>query len=248
MENKLEKLLRLSAEDPGQLPRFYETLLDSEVYVLGNNNTIQRASRSAKAGEDLDIVHWLRPDDQTVTPMFSSLETMWKTVAQGTDYLRMPARDVLAETAGQWLVLNPHSPHGKEFTPQEAAALLSGDIFRQLELHTIEEETEISLSDPDEYPHEVVAALNSLFETMPAVEAAYLTQIQVKGEDDVPRLAIAIKIDPEWGPVDTLMPQIGFVTKQAAPTGPDIDFTLISDEGLGRHLPMIGKCFYTRGE
>ena len=56
MENKIEKLLRQTADDHGYLPLFYQTLLVTDIYVLGENTSSKMKAYSVKQGDEVDFL------------------------------------------------------------------------------------------------------------------------------------------------------------------------------------------------
>ena len=64
-------------------------------------------------------------------PFFSSLEGLHASSQAEQPYLALPATSLLEMTQGTALVLNPDSPYGREFTPEEVAFLLPGDLDHQ---------------------------------------------------------------------------------------------------------------------
>lgn len=131
-ENPLEQVLIAAATEPDARPTFYRLMLDSPLYIV-NDNPVARGNqgnRVLQPGEEL-VVSTLEIDGVEYTPIFSSLARLRAVLkAEGT-YLAMQGRNLLEIMRGSHLVLNPGSPFGKQFFPQEIEAMLNGDIFRE---------------------------------------------------------------------------------------------------------------------
>lgn len=128
-ENSLETSLRLAADEPAHRPEFYRTLLGSTVYILGTAGVAQ-GHVNLEAGSNISIAHWQKPDGTPVIPFFSSLPTLQQSIDSEQSYMQIPARSLFEITLGALLFLNPKSPYGKEFLPDEVQLLLSGEIGR----------------------------------------------------------------------------------------------------------------------
>ncbi|MDQ0550850.1 SseB family protein [Pantoea agglomerans] len=67
---KLETALKLAADHPAERPEFYRVLLDSSLYVLGSSGGATGDGEvELKAGENISIQHWEKPDGQAVDLM-----------------------------------------------------------------------------------------------------------------------------------------------------------------------------------
>lgn len=126
-ENALEQSLRLAADEPAHRPDFFKTLLDSTVYVLGTAGT-GKGHVTLEAGSNISIANWHKADGSPVIPFFSSLKILQGSIDSEESYVEIPARSLFEITRGAPLFLNPKSPYGKEFLPEEVRHLLSDGI------------------------------------------------------------------------------------------------------------------------
>lgn len=95
-EIKLETALKLAADHPAERPEFYRVLLDSSLYVLGSSGGATGDGEvELKAGENISIQHWEKPDGTPVIPVFSSLATLQRAISQESKYMKLPARAFL---------------------------------------------------------------------------------------------------------------------------------------------------------
>ena len=66
---------------------FYQVLLASDVYVLGQANPPADGGRLS-AGAQVSLAHWQMQDGNQVIPLFSSLEMLQKSISEPQSYLR----------------------------------------------------------------------------------------------------------------------------------------------------------------
>lgn len=114
---ELEVALMRAVDNAEARPAFYNILLESRVLVLAD-------SRSRREGNQCSLVAWCRDDGVRVIPFFSSVSAL-PPRQQGLEILKMPVRGLLEATRGMHLHLNPVSPHGRGFSPDEVDSLLS---------------------------------------------------------------------------------------------------------------------------
>jgi hypothetical protein len=131
-ENPLEQVLIAAATEPGARPTFYRLMLDSPLYIVNDNPEARgnQGNRILAPGEQL-MVSTVEIDGVAHTPIFSSLARLRAVLQSERTYLAMQGRNLLEILRGSHLVLNPGSPFGKQFFPQEVEAMLSGEIFRE---------------------------------------------------------------------------------------------------------------------
>ena len=150
-ENTLEKSLRLAADEPAHRPDFFKTLLNSTIYVLGIAGTGE-GQVNLEAGSNISIAHWQKPDGSAVIPFFSSLQTLQRSIDSEESYIEIPARSLFEITLGAPLFLNPKSPYGKEFFPEQVRHLLSDEIGQKPVQRTVEKDTKVLLGQPSLLP------------------------------------------------------------------------------------------------
>ncbi len=196
--NELEKSLMEAATDAGKRPAFYHRLLHSQLIVLGDTNC--HGHGNFVAGEDtkLRLVPW-RHNGRPVIAVFSSLPRLHEAIKREANYVQLEARTLFAMLAGSApVVLNPSSAYGKEFTQTEIASLLDGSIFNQLQKIVAEQEEQVLMGQPADYPDKLVAGLKPLFAQHPNVESAYRAQIYNPAFPDQPaHPSIGLKVDSD---------------------------------------------------
>jgi len=134
-ENSLERALRVAVTDSSSIADFYRELFESEVYVIGNSVCEEDDGAQEEDGAPspqpevrVSIQSWLRSDGSPVTPFFSSLSVLQRSISRQMSYLLLPARTLFELTAGAALVLNPKSAYSKELLSHEVASLLAEGV------------------------------------------------------------------------------------------------------------------------
>lgn len=243
--NELERKLILAADNPASRPEFYEALMASNVYVIGFTDSEGEGSGIIPAGAKLSIVNWEKNDGTPITPFFTSLEALQRALKEESKYVALPARDFFEMTLGSFLVLNPASPHGKEFFPHEIEALLDTGMNHVSQTRVVQKETKVLLGQPANYPSEMVSALTELLAKHSAVKAAYLCLMQDPSIGEKPTLVVGFEGDQD---LTEAMKQAGSVAADTAPKGELVDFTVIKrgEKGIGDYMLNSVEPFYER--
>ncbi|MBF7981537.1 MULTISPECIES: enhanced serine sensitivity protein SseB [Rahnella] len=254
-ENELERLLRLSVSAPAWRPAFYQTLLDSTVFVLGDagqDDAEKQGSVAITAGSELNILHWEKQDGSSVIPFFSSVDVLEKASAgESPDeqaFVALPARVLFEMTQGDELFLNPKSEYGKEFTPNEVTLLLSnGGLHAPSEL-VLDKESQLLIGQPEEYPSAMIDALTTLFTQKKPVRRAFMALIHDKAVDDQPNLLIGVEADGDELEIDALIREAGNVASETSPDDRPVDFCIVSEKerGISHYLISHTQPFYQR--
>lgn len=237
-QNKLELALQRAAIDPSSRPDFYRVLLESEIYVIGSTNVPTEGRSLIPVGAKLSIVHWEKNDGTPVTPFFTSLEALQRSLKEESSFLALPARSFFELVTGQTLVLNPASSHGKEFFPNEVASLLSSGVNHTPVQRTVQEQTKVLLGQPANYPTQMVAALKAFLPRHANVQAAYLCLMQESAANPTPSLVVGFK---GVGDISVAMREAGAVAADTAQPGTPVDFMEIKDEEVGIDAYMLNS-------
>ncbi|MGC3962353.1 MAG: enhanced serine sensitivity protein SseB C-terminal domain-containing protein [Rhodocyclaceae bacterium] len=243
--NDLERKLMLAADDPASRPEFYEALLGAEVFVIGFTDTEGEGVATIPAGAKVSIVNWEKNDGTPIVPFFTSLETLQKALKEEARYLALPARSFFEITLGSFLVLNPASPYGKEFFPNEVKALLDTGMNHAPQTRVVQKETKVLLGQPANYPSEMVSALTALLAKHPEVKAAYLCLMHDASTGEKPALVVGFEGEGDLGKA---MQAAGSVAADTAPKGELVDFTVLKrgEAGLSDYMFKSVKPFYER--
>lgn len=254
-ENELERLLRLSVTAPAWRPAFYQTLLESTVFVLGDagqDDAEKQGSVAITAGSELNILHWEKQDGSSIIPFFSSVDFLEKASAgESADeqaFVALPARVLFEMTQGEELFLNPKSEYGKEFTPNEVTLLLSnGGLNAPSEL-VLDKESQLLIGQPEEYPSAMIDALTTLFTQKKPVRRAFMALIHDKAADEQPNLLIGVETDGDEQEIDALIREAGNVASETSPDDRPVDFCIVSEKerGISHYLISHTQPFYQR--
>ena len=255
-ENELERLLKLSVTQAAYRPAFYQTLLESTVWVLGDAGQ-QFAGQDAtgaekSAGSELNLLHWEKQDGSSIIPFFSSVEVLERAAAGESEdeqsFVALPARVLFEMTQGEELFLNPKSEYGKEFYPSEITLLLNtGGLAAPTEL-VLDAESQLLIGQPEEYPSAMVDALTTLFSQKKPVRRAFLALIHDKNVDPEPNLLVGIEADGSESEVDALIREAGNVASETSPDDKPVDFCVVNEKerGLSHYLVSHTQPFYQR--
>ncbi|MBI4717685.1 MAG: enhanced serine sensitivity protein SseB C-terminal domain-containing protein [Planctomycetes bacterium] len=242
--NELERLLVQALRSPASRPQFYQEFLRSNVFVIRTGPPpAETRCRVAGEGETLSVHSW-QAEGRTVIPIFSSLPRLQAFITEDVGYVSLSAEEFLRMTLGSVLLLNPGTEYEKEFTPQEAAALLEGAADTRPETFTIPEGADVILGMPKDYPHELADALGRFFRTQRNVKRAYLAQILVIGRDERPHTLIGLEAGGDWQQV--VAAAVAAIRGVHVPS-PPVDFLPITGRG-GTEEYFREKCkpFYQR--
>ena len=246
LENRLERLLPLAAEEPAHRPEFYRLLLQSTVYVLGTGS--EEGEAGVDAAGEVQIQFWEKPDGTPIVPFFSSLEKLHASSQAEQPYLALPATSLFEMTRGTALVLNPDSPYGREFTLEEVAFLLAGKLDDPpVQRRVMPTGTRIVFGEPAEYPVKLVDSLTQLLAKHGNVKRSFLALIYDPSVDDErPHLVVGIEAD---GDITDVIGKAGAVAADIMDATESLDFIQVreGEPGLSENFLTSIKPFYTRG-
>lgn len=249
-EQQLEQLLQQAAQEPAYRPQFLQQLLNGHIYCLGTTQRTQSSKTEQvhlQQGDQLQLQKWQKADGTEALPFFLSLQTLQQSIQEEHSYLYLPTRDFFEMTLGDTLVLNPLSPYGKEFTPKEIQHLLDIDMG-QVERYEVEQDTEVLLGQPTDYPYQMVTQLQKFFQTKPQVQAAYLATMFNPQRDQAPTLIIGLKLDSEQQ-LEQLIQQAGQVAFDSLNQPTPVDLTIIDEQqtdNLSEYFCQETTPFYLR--
>jgi len=252
-ENELERLLRLSVTQAAYRPAFYQALLESTVWVLGDAGQ-QNADNLTEitAGSELNLLHWEKQDGSSIIPFFSSVEVLERAAAGESEdeqsFVALPSRALFEMTQGEELFLNPKSEFGKELYPSEITMLLNtGGLALPTEL-VLDAESQLLIGQPEEYPSAMVDALTTLFSQKKPVRRAFLALIHDKTVDPEPNLLVGIEADGTDAEIDALIREAGNVASETSPDDKPVDFCIVNEKerGLSHYLISHTQPFYQR--
>jgi hypothetical protein len=242
-ENDLERSLVRAAEEPAYRGEFYREFLEAQVFVIQDGPAPTREEEKALSkGTDVALRTYER-EGVTVIPFFTSQERLRAFIQGEARYLGLKAKALLTLTKGAMLVLNPGSEYGKEFAPEEVAAILDGTIWQQLSGPVVvPKETRVMVGQPARYPTEFVEALCLYFKSVPEVRKAYLAHYGQA--DEKAHTLIAIEMDGDWEDVSA---GVGKVAGESEIPDPPVDVMQMKGErGLEDYFRDSVKPFYVK--
>ena len=201
--NQLEEALLRAATEPAARPLFYQGLLQEEVLVVLHPQE-NLAKGEITPTEGMEIQLQVLTDGKI--PVFTALERIREGAVELADlsYLRLRGFDLFQMVQGTDCALNPFSAVGKLLPAQELADLLAGHLTGA----DAGQQVQVTLGEPTDYPTALADALRAYCATNPAIERAYLAQMQLQNSPEPPRLLLAFQAvdnDPaflqEVGPV-----------------------------------------------
>jgi len=222
-------------------------MLSSPLYVIDLSDAphVSDGLRTIGVGEVLKIPS-VDIEGVPHTPVFSSLARLRTVLSAEQKYIAMNGRQLLELVRDSCLILNPGSPYGKQFLPQETVDLLSGDIFRGYSTRTVKEATKVLLGQPAQYPTHITDALKERFRGLRTVKAAYLAQCLMPESGEPPHTLVGVVVSGEFrSVVTTIMDTI----KRVAKEGDIVDVVRIDDphpEGVAEYLLKETQPFYKR--
>ena len=242
-ENVLEQLLLLASTDENARPAFYQALLQEEILmILAPMEGINEGEVVLTEGQEIQLQ--ILSDGKL--PIFSSVPRLTDGGIENgpVSYVRLPGHAFFSMVQGQDCVLNPFSPAGKLLPKDELAALLAGQLTGPLS--PAGGDAQVLLSQPAEDPTAVTGAVTAWAATQPHIEAAYLAQMQLADNPDVPRLLLAfVSNTPDPG----FMQELGPVLQGQTDAYQFVDLMLLdvnSEEGVNPYFRTI-EPFYKAG-
>jgi len=243
--NDLERKLKLAADQPASRPEFYRALMDADVFVIGFTDSGVEGVSTIPAGAKLSIVNWEKNDGTPIIPFFTSIESLQRALKEESKFVALPAKRFFEMTLGSFLVLNPASPYGKEFFPNEVQALLETGMNHAPKARVVEKETKILLGQPANYPSAMVSALAVLLAKHSSVKAAYLCLMHDPSSSEKPSLVVGFEGDSD---LTEAMKEAGSVAADTAPKGELVDFAVLKkgEPGLSDYMFSSVTPFYER--
>lgn len=241
-ENVLEQLLLMAATEEQARPAFYQALLQEEILmILAPMEGIEPGEVTLNEGQEIQ----LQVLNDGKLPIFSSPARL---TDGGIDngpvsYVRIPGHAFFNMVQGQDCVLNPFSPAGKLLPKDELAALLAGQLTGPLS--PAGGDAQVMLSQPAELPQAVADSVAAWAAGQDHIEAAYLAQMQVATNPEVPRLLLAFVSN---NPDPSFMQELGPVLEGKTDAYQFIDLMLLnlaSEEGVNPYFRTI-EPFYKK--
>jgi SseB protein N-terminal domain len=128
-ENKLETLMQAAAADPGAVPDFYKTLLETEIYILTPEAPLEPGRRRSMKYNEKISVATVEYQGLKWHPAFTSKKRISDYVKEQETCLGAVAKNIFGMMPDSNFWLNPLSECQKPLPASEVALLMSGKIF-----------------------------------------------------------------------------------------------------------------------
>jgi hypothetical protein len=232
--NELERLLLAGRKDRTLRPRFYRTLLESDLFVLVVYDEIGIRIVSAKR------------EDEDVIPVFSSLQRLEhfarETNAPEIKHEFNTGREVLTLLDGATIVLNPLSGAEKDFSPAEVRGVLDGSLMQRLKFIELDGEQMSTFSIPDPYPEELADDLKASFAFSKLVRRAYLVQVH-QDERELPQIVVGVDAEEGYTADEAVE-----IAKESLGDDEFISFIQLGSDPLSAFMIEQTKPLYEREE
>lgn len=245
VHNELEQALVDAVKDPALRPRFYQCLVQSDIYFIQHGQPVagKDGPVTLTGGAQLQIAT-VTHNGQDYVPIFSSLPRLQKMINGEVSYLRLNALEFLKVAQGSSFVLNPGSDYGKTITAAEAASIADGSIWTPRDSYTVKEDTQVLLGQPSNYPVELVDALKRFFKTKREVKRAWLAHLFDPSKDESPHTLIAVEVSQGF---ESIVAEASMVLNSVNIPDPPVDLIQINGtHGLESYFTQETKPFYTR--
>jgi hypothetical protein len=244
-ENDLERSLEKAMKNPEDRSQFYCELLVAEILAISSGTPAQTSKSEVLArGTEVHFQHFEYQGTRYL-PIFSSTKRLQQATKTPTTYIKLKARDFFELTLGERIFLNPGSEVAKGFTPKEVSDLLDGTIFQPRERFKLDEETEVLVGQPSDYPEPVVTALIAQFGKNQLVRSAYLVLVGSSTTEDKPRYIIGIDVEGDW---ETVLEEAKQVLPQQETQKATFELIPIDTSPVSRYMITQTEAFYRRDQ
>lgn len=192
ISDNLEFLLEKASSEQGLRPKFYKTLLDSELIVLTDESSGAQGVKTLDKDTTLKIASM---EDGKI-PVFTSTDRIFDkgVIKKEVPFVGMNGRSLLETTRGATLFLNPFSDYGKELTVSEIQSLLSGSIFQPQQDQGIKKDTRVRIGQPAQIPNGLDKSLIEFGKTKDEIEAIYIAMVEKVDSGEYPSLMIGVRV------------------------------------------------------
>lgn len=232
--NELEELLFAAFADPTQRPRFYRTLLESELFVMVFYDEVGIGIRPVKRG------------DEEVVPIFATLERLEAFASligrKEGKHDCGNARELLTILETAHVILNPFTACEKSLRPADIRGLLDGSALKALKIIDIDRHQSSLLAQPTAYSQEMIDDLKASFTFGKLVEIAYLAQMHQDNRQH-PQLVLGIEAQDGYDPDEAME-----IVMESLGDDEFITFLKLGDDDISAFMRESLTPFYKRSD
>ena len=194
-QTELDKALMFVQENPDEIHVFYNTFLNSILYLPTHDAPESDIVGVAPAGKKLSPI-FTQSGNTIFLMIFDSLDRLSAWAQKEIGYVGLEGYALLdmMDPKFHWY-LNYGTEHGHEFGSDEIKWLKTAVQRATHKTHTLEEDTEILTGTPKEVPEGLIDALREVAQQHGAIEVATLGQMLMIGKMNHPELALALRYD-----------------------------------------------------
>jgi len=194
-QTELDKALVFVQENPDEVHVFYNTFLNSILYLPTHDAPESNTVDVAPAGKKLSPI-FTKNGDTIFLMIFDSLDRLSAWAQKEVGYVGLEGHALLdmMDPKFHWY-LNYGTEHGREFGSDEIRWLKSAVQRATHKTHTLEEDAEVLTGKPKKVPEGLVEALKQVAQQHAALEVATLGQMFMVGKMNHPELVLAIRYD-----------------------------------------------------
>jgi hypothetical protein len=212
-ENELEHALVRAIDDAQVRPLFYQLLMASNIFVVGEIGRRVPADRpTTLKREDVIKLAFVEREGRKFHPVFSALTRLRTFTPPDKQHFCLRGEDLFLATRGAQFVLNPGSEAGKELHADEIGHWLA-QVAR-----TRKDADQPMIGLPKKRPAALLKALGVLFVNRQVQSARF---VEIRGDQPTARSVLAVETDSDWR---KLKREIGAAAQLAAP---GVDFELL---------------------
>ncbi len=239
----LENALADATQDPAKLEYFY-TVLSESILIVVREDAVKDPSAGLslkkKAGVDLIKVE---SEGLTYIPVFSSLGRLKQILPGRSDHFPIGARELIAESQGVALFLNPGSEPSRPLSTGEVNGIASGFILNRSTGYLDTNGAPTIVGQASTPPKALIDILTDAFKKMKDVKQAYVTQIFNPATDHTPHTLVAIDATKDAA---VAVKAIKTLTTPLENSGAAIDVMSISTNSLSTYFTNECEPFYKR--
>ena len=245
-ENEIEFALVAAVKDAACREAFLRLLIDAEVFVAFS---VDRELETHADGTATVPVGALLTENVVTRkgvaymPFFTATSRARAMFNDTRLILPDKTRAVFERHPDASFVLNPGSDYGRDFPAVEAKRLLAGEFAPAVNTVTITKPTKVLIGQPLPFPTELTEALKLVFADHPAIQSAYLAQVDYPDADRHPVIGIELANSGWRDMMDGLRRDL----PRAIPDGRVVDFVPCPGGPFDDYFSRI-EPFYRRAE